>query len=226
MRKQNKNHGNLRHKKRQSVEQGDIPHAPKMAQQTISCIPPKVSDIFVLRTTTVSATQITGSGTVTTVGGFAFTLSDCDGYSTYTSVFDQYRIDAVSVTLRACNNAIGLVTNSTTTLEPLYLVIDYDNANTPSSIAALREYDNCMVVSPGESVTRTFAPHAALGAYNGSFAGYANVGRTWIDCASTGVQHYGYKYGVPAATTGQTLLQSWIVERTYWISFRRVAGGN
>jgi hypothetical protein len=84
-----------------------------------------------------------------------------------------------------------------------------------------------MVVSPGDSVARTFQPHSALAAYSGGvFTSFANVGGQWHDCASPSIAHYGYKYLVPAAAIGQTLLQSWIVERTYWISFRRIAGGN
>lgn len=197
-----------------------------MAQTTVSVRVPRVTDIFTLRTTTVASSQVTASASAVVTAGQYFYLGDVDGYTGYTNVFDQYRIDAVRVTFRACNNAIGLVTNSTTTLEPLYLVIDYDNANTPSGAVAIREYDNCMVVSPGESVSRTFQPHSALAAYSGSFGSYGNVGGQWHDCASPSVQHYGYKYLIPAATTGQTQLQSWIIERTYWISFRRVAGGN
>jgi hypothetical protein len=85
-----------------------------MAQTTISTRVPRVTDIFTVRTTTVGSSQITAAANAVVSGGVAFTLSDVDGYTSYTSVFDQYRIDAVTVTLRAGNNAIGLVTNTST----------------------------------------------------------------------------------------------------------------
>lgn len=223
---QNKNAKKQRSGSTRNEAQGDIPPMRKYANSTISCRIPRVSDVFTLRSTTVQSAQITQSATVDVKGAVAFVLSDLDDYSAYTSVFDQYRIDAVSVTFHANNNAIGLVTNSTTTLSPLYVAIDYDNNTTPGSVTTLREYDNCMVVAPGESAQRTFRPHTAVAAYAGAFTSYANQSTQWIDCASPSVSHFGYKYAVPVGTAGQVLLQSWIVERTYWVSFRRVAGGN
>lgn len=209
-----------------NVAQGDIPPVRKYDNCTISCPIPRVSETFTMRSTTVQTSRIIQSATVDVRVATGFTLADLDDYASYTSVFDQYRIDAVTLTIHADNNAIGLVTNSTTTLSPLYIVIDYDNNTTPSTVNTLREYDNCMVVAPGESAQRTFKPHAALAAYAGAFTSYANVESEWLDCASPSVLHFGYKYAVPAGTTGQTQLQSWIVERTYWVTFRRVAGGN
>jgi len=121
-------------------------------------------------------------------------------------------------------NAIGLTTNSTTTCVTPYVVIDYDNAAALSTAAEARSYESCVIVPPGESCSRQFRPHIAVAAYNGSFGGYMNSEPQWIDCGSSTVQHYGIKLFVPGATAAQTQLQSWTVEREYWVSFKKTHG--
>jgi hypothetical protein len=130
-------------------------------------------------------------------------------------------IEAVRFTIRPQNNAIGLVTNSTTTLVPLYCVIDYDDSTNLTSVAAAEAYSTCLVLSPGESCDRTFKPRIALAAYSGAFTSYANAPSMWIDAGSTGVQHFGVKTYVPGGAAGQTLLQSWDVIVEYFIRFRK-----
>jgi len=153
---------------------------------------------------------------------YYFQFGYLDNYAAFASVFDQYRIDAVRVTCKPQNNAVGLVTNSTTSLVPLYCVIDYDNVSNLSTVGAARQYANCIVLEPGESFIRTFQPRAALAGYTGAFGGYANVSPPWIDCASSTVQHYGLKFLIPGATAAQTLLQSWDITFEYYMSFKSV----
>jgi hypothetical protein len=138
-----------------------------------------------------------------------------------TGFWDQYMIEAVRFTIQPQNNAIGLVTNSTTALELLYCVIDYDDSTALSTAANAMAYSNCVVLGPGESCERTFQPRMAVAAYAGAFTSYGNVAPQWIDSASTGVQHYGIKLYVPGATAAQTLLQSWNYTVEYFIRFRK-----
>jgi len=172
--------------------------------------------------------QVTGPATITATPTSGvnnttyFQLSNLDNSSSFENVWDQYRIDAIRMTVKPQNNAIGLVTNSTTSLVPLYCVIDYDNTSNLSSAAAAREYANCIVLEPGESFTRVFQPRVAAAVYSGAFTSFANMEPPWIDCASPNVQHYGVKIFVPGATAAQTLLQSWDVTYEYYISFKSV----
>jgi hypothetical protein len=121
-------------------------------------------------------------------------------------------------------NALGLQTNSTTTNVTPYVVVDYDDNNALTSAAQARSFESCIIVPPGRECTRQFKPRMAVSAYAGAFGSYANTSPMWIDAASTGVAHYGVKLYLPGATAAQTLLQSWTVEREYWISFRKVHG--
>jgi hypothetical protein len=121
---------------------------------------------------------------------YYFQVSNLDQISSFTSLFDQYRIKMVEVM------TIPLVTNSiaaTSVPGILNSVVDYDDANTLSGNQAL-DYQNCMTSSGFDGHYRRFVPHAALAAYSGTFASYANVASPWIDAASTSVQHYGVKF--------------------------------
>jgi hypothetical protein len=136
--------------------------------------------------------------------------------------FDQYRILAIRFNLRAQQNAIGLTTNSTTTVTPIYCVIDYDDASALGSVGAALAYSNCLVLSPGRSCSRTFKPNVAIAAYNGAFSGYTVSASPWIDANSNTVQHYGVKLYIPGVAAGQTQLQSWEVEIEYFIQLKKV----
>jgi len=136
------------------------------------------------------------------------------------SGFDQYRYRAVRFTIAPQNNAIGLVTNSTTSLVPLYCVIDYDDGTNLTSASQAQGYNNCIQLNPGESLTRVFRPRMAIGAYTGTFGGFANVDPMWCDATSSGILHYGIKVFIPGNTAAQTTLQSWDVVLEHFIEFR------
>jgi hypothetical protein len=202
-------------KSRTNVDLGDVPRPLIRTFTTKSCALPVQSDECTIR---VSTSQVlAASASAVTAGVYYFSLS-ASGLST--GPFDQYRIDCIRFSVLPQNNAIGLVTNSTTSLVPLYHVIDYDDANALGSATAALAYNNCVTLSPGESLERTFRPRMALAAYSGAFSSYANVDPVWIDVVSTGVQHYGAKIFIPQATVAQTLLQTWDVVIEYWISLR------
>jgi hypothetical protein len=195
------------------------------SQNTMSCKVPTVSKTFTARSLTVSTAGFNVSASAVAATSYSFTLSDLDNTASFTGLFDQYRIDAIRFTIRPNQNAIGLFTNSTTTMVPLYCVIDYDNDNTLSTAIQARSYDNVMIIAPGESACRTFRPHVAVAAYSGTFVGFANQAMEWLDSATPTVRHYGIKLLAPQATAAQTQLQSWIIEREYYVSFRKISSG-
>jgi hypothetical protein len=149
-------------------------------------------------------------------------LADLDNSTSFGYLWDQYRIDAIVCTIRPQNFAVGLFTNSTTSLSDFYSVIDYDDATALGSTTAAREYDNCMTLTPGESGMRVFTPRMALAAYAGAFTSYANSEPMWIDMVSGNVQHYGLKIVIPQGTAAQTQLQVWELTFEYYVSFRSV----
>lgn len=177
---------------------------------------PRVNEMTTVRA--VANGTIVAQATSNTNPTFNFTLGSSNIGAGF---FDQYKILAIRFNIRADNNAIGLVTNSTTTFSPLYCVIDYDDSTALTSTAAAEAYSNCLVLPPGQSCSRLFRPRIAMAAYSGAFTGFANMQDQWIDSASNTVQHYGIKVFIPGVTAGQTQLQSWSVSVEYFIQLRK-----
>jgi hypothetical protein len=196
---------------------GDIPPPRMYTHHTQSCALPRITEYAVVRGTANAV--ITASASIDVKTNYAFQMANANVNTGY---FDQYRIAAIRFVAAAQNNAIGLVTNSTTSIVPMYIVLDFDDASNLASVAAAEAYSNCLVLHPGESCERIFKPRVAVGAYTGSvFTGFANMPDLWIDSASTNVQHYGVKTIVPAATAAQTLLQTWDISIEYFIEMRK-----
>jgi len=197
---------------------GDIPNRTKATYTTASVGIPKLTMQYNCRQ--ILSDGVASSASAVTSYNKYFTLADIPGYTGFTPIFDQYRLSAIRVRIVPNNNAIGLVTNSTTNIVSLYCVLDYDNVSSITTTAGAEYYDNCIQLLSGETMERTFRPRAAVALYGGAFTSYGNVDDMWIDSANTAVQHYGLKIFVPQSTSGQTLLQSWQITYEYFFEFR------
>jgi len=190
----------------------DDPPAAQSTYVTHSCLLPRVSDSCLVKGTQTAS--FTAQPVASSAPTFYFTLSNA---SVTSGFWDQYRLDAVRIRVAPTQNAIQVVTNSTTTFTEIAVVIDYDDSTALTSLAAATAYSNCIILNPGESCERTFKPRMAVSAYSGAFGGFANVADMWVDAASNTVQHYGLKCFVPGVTAAQTQLQAWNVTiETYW----------
>lgn len=147
--------------------------------------------------------------------GYVFALSQITNYTDFTLTFDQYRFAAIEIRFMPYwNHQLP----SANTQGRLFTCIDYDDANTPASANAIRDYPSCVVTQPWESVTRTFVPHTAEAAYSGTFTSFSNKENSWIDSASPGVQHFGLKAWCDGSTVAPGTTYS--VEIRYFIEFR------
>jgi hypothetical protein len=162
--------------------------------------------------------SITASPTTNLNPTYYFSLNNA---AVGTGFYDQYKIEAIRFNIRPNQNAIGLTTNSTTTTTDIYCVIDYDDSTPLASLQAAEAYSNCVVLPPGNSLSRTFKPRMSVAAYNGAFTGNANVSPQWIDAASNDVRHYGIKLYIPSVTAAQTQLQSWNVIIEFFFALRK-----
>lgn len=153
--------------------------------------------------------------------GFNFKLSDVAQYTSFQTLFDQYRIDEVQMIIRPTGQAQYIVGYANQKIPLLYTVLDYDDNTSPTGVSQLKEYANCQV-SLYETVCVRFVPHAATAAYSGAFTSFANVRPPWIDIAYPSILHYGVKMACEAGLSGQTALQYWDISVKYRISFRNV----
>jgi len=160
--------------------------------------------------------------TTPTLGSYGFTISELDQFSSFSAIWDQYRITKIDVTFSPMYRGTPIQATNNVVIPYIYVAVDYDDVSTPSSIATLREYQNCIVRNDEKSFTVSFKPSVALAAYSGSFTSYANVSEQWLDMASSGVVHYGIKYAVDPGWSGQTNFQSWNVNYRFWVEFKNV----
>jgi len=202
---------------------GDLPRPVRSDYFTSSVSLPKLPNLYTCRqyndTATITQTQPAGAGYA-----YYFALSSLDGATNFTSLFDQYRIDAVRVTIVPTQTAIQITATAANTFVSIYTAIDYDDQTAPANIATIREYDNVMAVPPATISVRVFQPRIAVAAYSGAFTSFANMGPQWLDAGSPNIQHYGLKVWVPGGVAAQTGLQQWLVETEYYVSFRGVRG--
>jgi hypothetical protein len=219
----NKNHKNLKKNSKGSRTSpdlnGDNPRPQRCDIVTISAPVPRVSKSYTARF--IQEASILGSNTTPSQLTLLFALSNADPGAQAAGLFDQYRYKAVRVTIRPLQNAIGLTDITANTMVPLYSCIDYDDVTAIGSLGAILQKENVAITEPGDSIQRTFVPRMAVGAYQGTFVGYANMPPEWLDVVSNGVQHYGMKFWVPTAHASQVLLQSWDIIIEHYIEFRQ-----
>jgi len=213
-------------KKKHAASSGQRPLARVAATAWVGLsTPPRMSSNLDNQVFTVVQTlgQQTFAQTAITAsyGAVYFTVASIDQITSFTSLFDQYRIDWIEATFRPAFTANPLGVASSIYIPSLFTAVDFDDAVTPTSIAQLEDYANC-TTSTYETVVRRWKPHAAIAAYAGAFTSYGNVESPWIDASSTAVQHYGLKTAITSGATGQTALQSWVATYRIMCSWRNV----
>lgn len=201
---------------------GDVPKRQATDYRTASVVPPQPSGTLTFRQVAPLQTFSVAAG-ATSAPVVNFALNGVAGSGTLSSLFDLYKIDAVRLSLRPNNTAIGLENPSINQLVPIYWVIDYNDSTALPNAGAATEYDNCMVLSPGESGERTFCPMYKLTAQSSAGTDYICTRGDWLNTASDDILHYGCKFFIPAGFAGQTFLQTWQLEIEYFFTFRQLS---
>jgi len=170
----------------------------------------------IMQTSTQGIVLQTGNAAPSFLGK-KWTSADILQFSSFASVFDQYRLDFIEVWCEPFGPGTVPGYNS---VGKFYSAIDYDDANTPTSIAALQQYENCVTTRYTDGHYIKFRPHIAKALYGGAFTAFGNQPSDWIDVASTGVEHYGLKLGVETTlSNGDTRID---MTSRITVSFRNV----
>jgi hypothetical protein len=102
-------------------------------------------------------------------------------------LYDQYAIFAVYIRV----SSTGLPASSGS--GRIITALDYDNVANLGSIATLLGYSTSTDTSSIEVQERYVEPCNAPALYNGSAFSAFGQDRMWVDCANTGVPHYGLR---------------------------------
>jgi len=165
------------------------------------------------------APWLTGSSPANSYIGTAFASTDIVQFSSFSAVFDQYRIQEIEAWIFPVNPSAP--TGAAVNRGELSTVIDYDDSNAPSSVAQLQEYQNCITAPGILGQYRRFKPHVATAAYSGVFTSFANMTNQWIDCASTGVSYFALKAAITGADAAGDALVFNLLLRIH-VEFRNV----
>lgn len=164
-----------------------------------------------------------------------FALSDVPQSSTFTGLYDQYRITRVVVHLRPqvamqAQALVSLTAAPAAVTAPvptgnIYTAEDLDD-NVASNVAAIRQFDTCKItqVMQPRVITHTIFPRCQLGTFTAlsatttgnSLAPYG----TWLDCGSAGIPHYGFKLAIDQGVA--SYLQAWEIDCEYYIEMKGV----
>jgi len=159
-----------------------------------------------------SSAFLTSSTTLPTFANQVVNLSFFDKVSSYTNIFDQYRIVMLELTLLPGSGTVVSGGNS----GMLSTVIDYDDGTNLTTVAQALDYATCLTTDGVTRHKRTYHPHTAEAAYSGAFTSFANRSNSWIDCASNSVQYYGLK----TAWSATTSIYVYDIIVRAWIQFR------
>jgi len=156
------------------------------------------------------------SGAAGSFGAFNFNLSNVPGNAELISMYDQYKISAVSVCMfpRQTETSTLATVDTAKGNARLLTAIDYNDDTPPLTFDDLRQYENCEVVSILEKYER-YIPKPLFLNNSGQ-----NV-NAWIATSSPATRHYGFKYAIePTLATGGTF--TYTVEVMYYLAFKNV----
>jgi len=137
-------------------------------------------------------------------------------------MFDFYKILAIRMSIKPQNLATAVLDPSIVKLVNLYWALDYNDGVVPSGSSDMVGYDNCMILSPGESGQRTFKPQMKVVVNSAAGTDYMSVEPGWLPTTCDDVLHYGAKVFAPQVNSGQTVVQTWTVTFEYYVAFKKV----
>jgi hypothetical protein len=171
-----------------------------------------------------AAAQMIQNSATALLLSLAFRLDDLGQASTFSALFDQYRIDKVMLRFTTRNPAVMVFnTASPNGGVPLgYFTMDRDDATAPTSLDAVRQYDRSEGFTGTSSFDIIIEPRPTQAIYaSGAFSGYNTVDvEPWIDVANADVPHYGLKGAIGALTATTSSSWCWDIEAYYYVSFR------
>jgi len=148
-----------------------------------------------------NALFLASSTTVPTFVGFSFTISQVNDFSSFSSIFDQYHIRLIEVLIEP---QITEVLSAATDVSELITVVDVDDANTPTNYNDLGSYPTVVQARGTQAHYHRWVPSVAVAVYSGAFTSFAATTSMWLDCGSSGIQHYGLKGAAQVAAQLQT----------------------
>lgn len=149
-------------------------------------------------------TLIVADDTVISKGAHYFTLDQCTNYANFTAIFDQYRINSVTVYMYSCYGLTQSKTLNTvgagdiaTAIPRIAYCVDYDDSTSPTDFKdVLTRQGSKQRMANKNIVCKINRPAKLMMVYETvSSTGYKiDRGRQYLDCGDPAIPHYGFKY--------------------------------
>jgi hypothetical protein len=161
---------------------------------------------------------INQSSAANTFGSFSVSAGNSTQVSQFVALFDQYMIVSMQIDFRP---RVTSFLQGTVPSGMLFTVLDFDDANLPTSTNQLEQYATCKITPLTKRVRISLKPYFATAA-NSQISGnvLAKPCRGWIDAAYTDVLHYGVKIGLSQGVAGA--LQTYDAIITTVLKWRKI----
>lgn len=193
-----------RRRAQRNVMRGLIPYRNKIIQPVQ----------YFKRTYSVQGWLVAPAGT-DTFGAIQFTLNQLPNYTEFAQLYDQYKIKGVKVKLVPKYNSVDISSPGST---QLLTVLDYDDANAPTAVNDLLQYQNMKMTTSNRIHSRYLVPRCNTEVSNATLGAASAPKVQWIDCGYPTVLHHGIKYGV-IAPAQDTKFDLYV---TYYLAFKNV----
>lgn len=156
---------------------------------------------------------------------FQFKLQDLKNYAAYTALYDQWRINGITLTIESLSTVAPI--GNLALMPTIYAVTDYDDANIPTLVSNIcgRQGFKMFKVGHKQKTSFTFRlkPKVANLVYTDSVLGVGYGSTTgWYDCNSPEIPYYGLKlfYTDVFAPDSRTVNQAFKIDVKYNLAFR------
>lgn len=175
--------------------------------------------------------SVAAAAAVNTPFVMTFSFQDIAQAANFEALFDQFRFDKVEVKFVPHSNSVNLLTSASPNngAPTLFVVADFDDEVSVTTVPAIGEYDNVQAAVYGEGIFVTLKPAMSPALYTpasgGSFTGTEVERAGWIALPAGGGQgttapHFGIKGLVSGLATSSTETCIWNVYMKYYLSFR------
>lgn len=157
-----------------------------------------------------------------------FALSNVPNYTEFTNLYDQYKINAVKVTLIPRGNTAEITASSgaSTVFQGqsvgVFSVIDYDDTAALANINEACQYQNMKMTRATQQHSRYLKPRFNLLSITNQGTGATGASqntRGWLDCDYINVPHYGVKWALQQNVNYNL---TYDVKIDYYLAFKNV----
>lgn len=174
---------------------------------------------WTLRTTIEPAASVylQGSSAAPVFASYSFRVQDLPDMTSYSSIWDQYRIDSITMIITPGTQASSPA--AAPGFAPLVVALDFDDAIVPTSYSQVLQYQTAVLYGQlSKPVSRTFRPKYRGVAYNGTTGVNSSIMSGFLDLAAGDIEHYGVKVAIRQATS--TNIQTYYIVFKYQVTFR------